>query len=94
MLAHNSPSSPSAKTKIGLQRNGDQVVHGAAGGTSMTQSPMKQPRSFWTGEYNGSPNKQVVDKTQILGRPVEIIKSKLSANKIYSIIYNNWSFID
>ncbi len=89
MLA-NSPNTPSTKTKIGLQRNGDQVVHGAVGGPPFGSSPLKQPKAFGAGEYQGSPYKSVPDKAQILGKPVEIIKSKFS-NKIYSRIYNNWS---
>jgi len=68
---HSSPGSVgSAKSKIGLQRYGDQLIHGTS------QSPLKQPRNYGHQDFASSPYKPVVDKTQILGRPIEIIKGK------------------
>ena len=73
------PSSPihmHSKSKVGLQQNGDQIIQGTP--TSVHSSPLKQARNYKE-EHLVSPMKQV-DKSQILGRPIEIIRGNILAN--------------
>ena len=45
-------------------------------GTGLAESPLKLPRET-NKDINTSPVKQQVNRNQIIGRPIEIIKGKL-----------------
>ena len=48
------------------------------GENPLANSPLKQPRDASKAEAETSPVKKIVDRSKIVGRPIEIVKGKYS----------------